>query len=178
LSNTLKGKYNAQVTSVNLKDLEEASKEAKTELEKGRKELHENLEKAQKEIDSEVNIEIDGKKADLKELIGEVGQGLDKVMDGLGDMGSGLGKGITELLIKETKFQVDFRENDVLAIGSTNNSFNFSSKKLTWKIENGQLIVQDKDNNKEPFSFELTAKNDNEWELKNENITLVLSKVK
>ena len=178
VSTKLKGRYDVKVTDINLKELEVASKQAKVELEKGKKELRENLEKAQEEIDQEVNIEIDGKKADLKELMGEVGQGLEKIMDGLGDMGSGLGKGISELVIKNTTFQVDFRDNGVLAIGSDNEKFNFSSKNLTWAIENGKLIIHDKDQNKEDFSFELKAKNDKEWELIGDKITLSLGRIK
>lgn len=177
LSQKLKGRYDVKVTDINLKELEEASKQAKSELEKGKKELHESLEKAQADIDKEVNIEIDGKKADLKELIGEVGQGLEKMMDGLGDIGDGIGKGITELIVKNTTFQVDFRDNGVLAIGSDNDKFNFSSKNLIWKIENGRLVIHDKDQNKEDFSFELKPKNDKDWELVGEKITLDLTKV-
>jgi hypothetical protein len=176
LSDTFKGKYNVKVREINLKDLEKASEQVKTELEKGKKELNENLEKAQKELDKDVNLEIDGKKVNLKEMMGEMGQGLEKVMDGLGDMGSGLGKGISELLIKNTTFQVDFRDDGELAIGSSNNSFNFSAKKLTWLIKDGKLIVKEKDQNKEEFSFELKAKNDKEWELINDKISLVLNK--
>ena len=123
-----------------------------------------------------MNIEINGKKADLKELMGEVGQGLEKVMEGLGDMSNGLGKGITELVVKNTTFQVDFRDNGVLAIGSDNDKFNFSSKNLTWTIDNERLIIKDKDDNKEDFSFELKAKSDKEWELIGDKITLSLSK--
>ncbi len=178
LSSQLKGRYDVKVTDINLKELEEASKQAKSELEKGKTELRENLEKAQADIDKEINIEIDGKKADLKDLIGEVGQGLEKVMDGLGDMSNGLGKGITELVVKNTAFQVDFRDNGVLAIGSNNDRFNFSSKNLTWAIENGKLIIHDKDQSKEDFSFELKAKNEKEYELINDQITLVLIKLK
>lgn len=47
LSHQLKGRYDVKVTEIDLKDLEEASKEAKSELEKGKKELRENLEQAQ-----------------------------------------------------------------------------------------------------------------------------------
>jgi hypothetical protein len=177
LSSQLKGRYDVKVTDINLKELEEASKQAKSELEKGKKELRENLEKAQADIDKEINIEIDGKKADLKELIGEMGQGLEKVMDGLDDMSNGLGKGITELVVKNTTFQVDFRDNGVLAIGSNNDRFNFSSKNLTWKIENERLIIKDKDENKEDFSFELKVKNEKEWELSGDKITLSLNKI-
>jgi hypothetical protein len=178
LSDQIKGRYDVKVTDINLKELEEASKEAKSELENGKKELRENLEKAQAEIDKEVKIEINGKKADLKELVGEMGQGIEKVMEGLSDMGSGFGKGITELLVKNTTFQVDFRDNGVLSIGSDNDRFNFSSKKLTWSIENNRLIIKDKDENKENFSFELKAKNDKEWELINDKLTLSLIKNK
>ncbi len=99
-------------------------------------------------------------------------------MDGLGDMSNGLGKGITELVVKNTAFQVDFRDNGVLAIGSNNDRFNFSSKNLTWAIENGKLIIHDKDQSKEDFSFELKAKNEKEYELINDQITLVLIKLK
>ena len=176
LSHQLKGRYDVKVTDINLTELEEASKQAKSELEKGKKELRENLEQAQADLDKEVNIEIDGKKADLKELMGEVGQGLEKVMDGLGDMSNGLGKGITELIVKNTTFQVDFRDNGVLAIGSDNDKFNFSSKNLTWAIDNERLVIKDKDDNKEDFSFELKAKNDKEWALVGDKITLSLSK--
>ena len=176
LSHQLKGRYDVKVTDINLTELEEASKQAKSELEKGKKELRENLEQAQADLDKEVNIEIDGKKADLKELMGEVGQGLEKVMDGLGDMSNGLGKGITELIVKNTTFQVDFRDNGVLAIGSDNDKFNFSSKNLTWTIDNERLVIKDKDDNKEDFSFELKAKNDKEWALVGDKITLSLSK--
>ena len=176
LSHQLKGRYDVKVTDIDLKELEEASKQAKSELEKGRKELREELEKAQADIDKEVNIEINGKKADLKELMGEVGQGLEKVMEGLGDMGNGLGKGITELVVKNTTFQVDFRDNGFLAIGSDNDKFNFSSKDLTWTIDNDRLIIKDKDDNKEDFSFELKAKSEKEWELIGDKITLSLSK--
>lgn len=178
LSETLKGRYNVKVTDINLKDLEKASKEAKTELEKGKKELHDNLEKAQEELDKEVNVEINGKKASLKDVMGEVGQGLEKVMDGLGDMSNGLGKGITDLIVKNTTFQVDFRDNGVLAIGSDNDKFNFSSKNLTWLIKDGKLIIHDKEDNEEDFSFELKAKNEKEWELINDKIKLDLSKTK
>ena len=178
LSHQIKGKYDVKVTDINLKDLEEASKQAKSELEKGKKELREELEKAQVDIDKEVNIEINGKKADLEELMGDVGQGLEKIMEGLGDMGNGLGKGITELVVKNTTFQVDFRDDGVLAIGSDNDKFNFSSKNLTWAIENERLIIKDKDDNKEDFSFELKAKGDKEWELISDKITLSLSKNK
>jgi hypothetical protein len=178
LSDQIKGRYDVKVTDINLKELEEASKEAKSELENGKKELRENLEKAQAEIDKEVKIEINGKKADLKELVGEMGQGIEKVMEGLSDMGSGFGKGITELLVKNTTFQVDFRDNGVLSIGSDNDRFNFSSKKLTWSIENNRLIIKDKDENKENFSFELKAKNDKEWELISDKLTLSLIKNK
>jgi hypothetical protein len=178
LSDTFKGRYNVKVREINLKELEDASKQVKTELEKGKKEFHGNLEKAQEELDKEINVEIDGKKANLKELIGEVGQGLEKVMDGLGDMGNGFGKGISEILIKNTTFQVDFRENGELAIGSDNNSFNFSAKNLTWEIKDGKLIIKDKDEKKEDFSFELKAKNDKEWELVSDKMTLILSKTK
>ena len=176
LSHQIKGKYDVKVTDINLKDLEEASKQAKSELEKGKKELREELEKAQVDIDKEVNIEINGKKADLEELMGDVGQGLEKIMEGLGDMGNGLGKGITELVVKNTTFQVDFRDDGVLAIGSDNDKFNFSSKNLIWAIENERLIIKDKDDNKEDFSFELKAKGDKEWELISDKITLSLSK--
>jgi hypothetical protein len=178
LSKTFQGRYSVKVTSVNLKELEDASKQAKVELEKGKKELHDNIEKAQKEMDNEVNIEIDGKKTDLKELIGTVGEGVEKIMEGFGDMGAGLGKGITELLIKNTTFQVDFRDNGVLAIGSDNEKFNFSSKNLTWAIDNGKLIIHDKDQSKEEFSFELKTKNEKEWELIGDKITLSLNKIK
>jgi hypothetical protein len=178
LSDQLKGRYDVKVTDINLKELEEATKQAKSELENGKKELRENLEKAQAEIDKEVKIEINGKKADLKELVGEMGQGIEKVMERLSDMGSGFGKGITELLVKNTTFQVDFRDNGVLSIGSDNDRFNFSSKKLTWGIENNRLIIKDKDENKENFSFELKAKNDKEWELISDKLTLSLIKNK
>jgi hypothetical protein len=57
-------------------------------------------------------------------------------------MGNGFGKGISELLIKNTTFQVDFRDNGVLAIGSYNNSFNFSAKNLLWEIKDGKLIIK------------------------------------
>ena len=178
LSNIFKGKYSVKVKDINLKDLENASKQVKTELEKGKKELHDNLEHAQEELDKEVNVEIDGKKANLKELIGEMGQGLEKVMDGLGDMGNGLGKGISELVIKNTTFQVDFRDDGVLAIGSNSNSFNFSAKNLTWEIKDGKLIIQDKEQKNDNFSFELKAKNDKEWELISDKMTVVLNKAK
>jgi hypothetical protein len=182
VSKTFKGKYNVKVTEINLKDMENASVQIKTELEKGKKELHEGLEKAQKELDGEVNVEIDGKKVDLKNLIGEVGQGLEKVMDGVGDIGNGLGSGISELLIKNTAFQVDFRDDGVLAIGSDNNKFNFSTKHLTWAVQDGRLIIKDKDKDKDKsnddFSFELKAKNDKEWELVSDKISLSLSKTK
>lgn len=176
VSKSLQGRYNVKVTAINLKELEEATKQAKVELEKGKIDMRGNLEKAQEELDKEVNIEINGKKADLKELIGEVGQGLEKALEGLGDMGSGLGKGISELVIKNTVFQVDFRENGVLALGSDNAKLNFSSKNLTWKIDNGRLIIKDKDENKEAFSFELKGKNEKEWELVSDKISLVLNK--
>jgi hypothetical protein len=178
LSNTFKGKYSVKVKEINLKDLEKASVQMKTELEKGKKELHENLDKAQEELDKEVNVEINGKKANLKELMGEMGQGLEKVMDGLGDMGNGLGKGISELVIKNTTFQVDFRDDGVLAIGSNSNSFNFSAKNLTWEVKDGKLIIQDKDQKNDDFSFELKAINDKEWELISDKMTLVLNKTK
>ncbi len=45
LSSQLKGRYDVKVTDINLKELEEASKQAKSELEKGKTELRENLEK-------------------------------------------------------------------------------------------------------------------------------------
>jgi PBP1b-binding outer membrane lipoprotein LpoB len=178
VSNSIKGKYNVKVSEINLKDLEDASKQVKEEIEKGKVELHGDLEKAQAELDKEVNIEIDGKKVDLKEALGDMSQGLEKMMDGLGDMGNGLGKGITELVIKNTNFQVDFREDGVLAIGSDNNKFNFSSKNLTWEIKDGKLIIKDKDKSKEDFSFELKSKNDKEWELVSDKITLSLNKTK
>jgi hypothetical protein len=178
LSKTFKGRYTVKVTDINLKELEEASKEVKTELEKGKIELHGELEKAQKELDKEVNIEIDGKKANLKELIGEVGQGLEKVMDGFGDIGNGLGKGISEIIIKNTTFQVDFRDNGELAVGSDNDHLNFSSKKLTWEVKDGKLIIKDTDKNKDNFSFNLKTKNEKEWELSSDKMTLVLSKIK
>jgi vacuolar-type H+-ATPase subunit I/STV1 len=177
-SKTFAGKYTVKVTEVNLKDLMKASEEVKTELEKGKKELHDNLEKAQEELDKEVNVEIDGKKVDLKEVMGEVGQGLEKVMDGFGDMGSGLGKGISELLIKNMNFQVEFRDNGELYIGSDNKNINFSAKKLTWEVNNGKLIVKNKDKNDETFSFDLTTKSDTEWELVSDKMTLLLSKEK
>jgi hypothetical protein len=147
-------------------------------MEKGKVELHGDLEKAQAELDKEVNIEIDGKKVDLKEALGDMSQGLEKMMDGLGDMGNGLGKGITELLVKNTAFQVDFREDGVLAIGSDNNKFNFSSKHLTWAVQDGKLIIKDKEKSDIDFSFELKPKNDKEWELVSDKISLVLSKAK
>jgi PBP1b-binding outer membrane lipoprotein LpoB len=178
VSNSLKGKYNVKVSEINLKDLEDASKQIKEEMEKGKVELHGDLEKAQAELDKEVNIEIDGKKVDLKEAIGDMSQGLEKMMDGLGDMGNGLGKGISELLIKNTNFQVDFRDDGALAIGSDNNKFNFSSKNLTWEIKDGKLIIKDKDKSKEDFSFELKSKNDKEWELVSDKIKLSLNKAK
>jgi uncharacterized protein YlxP (DUF503 family) len=178
VSNTLKGKYNVKVSEINLKDLEDATKQAKEEIEKGKIELHGNLEKAQAELDKEVNIEIDGKKVDLKEAMGEMGQGLEKMMDGLGDMGNGIGKGITEMLVKNANFQVDFRDDGVLAIGSDNDKFNFSSKNLTWEVKDGKLIIHDKDKSKEDFSFDLKSKNDKEWELVNDKIKLSLNKTK
>jgi hypothetical protein len=178
VSNSLKGKYNVKVSEINLKDLEDASKQIKEEMEKGKVELHGDLEKAQAELDKEVNIEIDGKKVDLKEALGDMSQGLEKMMDGLGDMGNGLGKGITELVIKNTNFQVDFRDDGVLAIGSDNKSFNVSSKHLTWEVKDGKLIIKDKDKSKEDFSFELKAKNDKEWELISDKIKLSLNKTK
>jgi hypothetical protein len=178
LSNTFKGKYNVKVSEINLKDLENASVQIKTELENGKKELHEGLEKAQKELDDEVNVEINGKKVDLKGLIGEVGQGLEKVMEGVGDIGNGLGGEISELLIKNTAFQVDFRDDGVLAIGSDNEKFNFSTKHLTWEVKDGKLIIKDKEKSNEDFSFELKSKNDKEWELVNDKIKLFLSKTK
>jgi hypothetical protein len=115
---------------------------------------------------------------DLKEAMGKMSDGLEKMMDGLGDMGNGLGKGITELIIKNTNFQVDFRDDGVLAIGSDNEKFNLSSKHLTWEVKDGKLIIHDKDKNKEDFSFELKSKNDKEWELVNDKITLLLNKKK
>jgi hypothetical protein len=178
VSNSLKGKYNVKVSEINLKELEDASKQAKEEIEKGKIELRGDLEKAQKELDGEVNIEIDGKKVDLKEAMGKMGEGLEKMMDGLGDMGDGLGKGITDILIKNTVFQVDFRDDGELAIGSDSNHFNFSSKKLTWEVKDGKLIIHDKDKNNEDFSFELTSKNDKEWELVSDKISLTLNKKK
>jgi hypothetical protein len=178
VSNSLKGKYNVKVSEINLKELEDATKQAKEEIEKGKIELRGDLEKAQKELDGEVNIEIDGKKVDLKEAMGKMGDGLEKMMDGLGDMGDGFGKGISEILIKNTNFQVDFRDDGELAIGSDNNHFNFSSKKLTWEVKDGKLIIHDKDKNKEDFSFELKSKNDKEWELVSDKITLSLNKAK
>jgi hypothetical protein len=178
VSNSLKGKYTVKVSEINLKDLEDASKQVKEEIEKGKIELHGDLEKAQAELDKEVNIEIVGKKVNLKEALGDMSQGLEKIMDGLGDMGNGLGSGISELLIKNTAFQVDFRDDGVLAIGSDNNKFNFSSKNLMWEVQDGKLIVKDKDKNKEDFSFELKSKNDKEWELVSDKITLFLSKKK
>jgi uncharacterized protein YlxP (DUF503 family) len=178
VSNSLKGKYNVKVSEINLRDLEDASKQVKEEIEKGKIELHGDLEKAQAELDKEVNIEIVGKKVNLKEALGDMSQGLEKIMDGLGDMGNGLGSGISELLIKNTAFQVDFRDDGVLAIGSDNNKFNFSSKNLMWEVQDGKLIVKDKDKNKEDFSFELKSKNDKEWELVSDKITLFLSKKK
>jgi hypothetical protein len=178
LSNTFKGKYDVKVTEINLKDLENASKQVKEEMEKGKVELHGDLEKAQTELDKEVNIEIDGKKVDLKEALGDMSQGLEKMMDGLGDMGNGLGKGITELVIKNTNFQVDFREDGVLAVGSDNNKFNLSSKHLTWVVQDGKLIIKDKEKSDIDFSFELKPKNDKEWELVSDKISLSLSKAK
>jgi uncharacterized protein YlxP (DUF503 family) len=178
VSKTLKGRYNVKVSEINFKDLVDASKQAKVEIEKGKIELKGDLEKAQAELDKELNIEIDGKKVDLKEALGEMGQGLEKMMDGLGDMGDGLGKGFSEILIKNTIFQVDFRDDGALAIGSDNKSFNFSSKRLVWEVKDGKLIIHEKDQNKEDFSFQLTSKNDTEWELVNDNIKLSLSKVK
>ncbi len=178
LTKTLQGKYRVKVTEINLKELEKASEQMKTELEKGKKELADNLEQAQKELDKDVNVEIDGKKMNLKDIIGEVGPGLEKVMEGLGDIGSGFGKGISEYLIKNTNFQVDFQDDGVLAVGSDNNTFNFSSKKLRWHIENGKLIIKDKDagQNSETFSFDLKAKNDKEWELKNDKMSITLNR--
>jgi hypothetical protein len=158
--------------------LEDASKQVKEEIEKGKIELHGDLEKAQAELDKEVNIEIDGKKVDLKEALGDMSQGLEKMMDGLGDLGNGLGSGISELLIKNTAFQVDFRDDGVLAIGSDNNKFNFSSKHLTWEVKDGKLIIKDKEKSNDDFSFELKSKNDKEWELVSDKITLFLSKTK
>jgi uncharacterized protein YlxP (DUF503 family) len=176
VSNSLKGKYNVKVSEINLKDLEDASKQVKEEIEKGKIELHGDLEKAQADLDKEVNIEIDGKKVDLKEALGDMSQGLEKMMDGLGDLGNGLGSGISELLIKNTAFQVDFRDDGVLAIGSDNNKFNFSSKHLTWEVKDGKLIIKDKEKSNDDFSFELKPKNDKEWELVSDKITLFLSK--
>jgi hypothetical protein len=147
-------------------------------LEKGKIELRGDLEKAQAELDKEVNIEIDGKKANLKELIGEVGQGLEKVMDGFGDISNGFGKGISEIIIKNTTFQVDFRDNGELAVSSDNQHFNFSSKKLTWEAKDGKLLIKGTGQNKDNFSFDLKAKNDKEWELSSEQMTLVLNKIK
>jgi hypothetical protein len=178
VSKTFAGKYTVKVTEINLKDLEKASEQMKTDLEKGKKELHDNLEKAQAELDKEVNIEIDGKKVDLKDALGEMGQGLEKVMDGFGDMGSGLGKGFTEMLIKNINFQVDFRDDGSLFIGSDNKNINFSAKKLTWEVNNGKLIVKNKDKEDETFTFDLTAKSDKEWELVSDKISLVLNKLK
>jgi hypothetical protein len=178
LSSTFKGKYNVKVSEINLKELEEAAVQVKTDLAKGKQELREELEKAQKELDGEINVEVDGKKVDLKGLMGEVGQGLEKIMDGVGDIGNGLGSGISELLIKNTAFQVDFREDGVLAIGSDNDKFNFSTKHLTWEIKDGKLIIKDKDESKEDFSFELKPKNDKEWELVSDKIKLTLNKEK
>jgi uncharacterized protein YlxP (DUF503 family) len=176
VSNSLKGKYNVKVSEINLKDLEDASKQVKEEIEKGKIELHGDLEKAQADLDKEINIEIDGKKVDLKEALGDMSQGLEKMMDGLGDLGNGLGSGISELLIKNTAFQVDFRDDGVLAIGSDNNKFNFSSKHLTWEVKDGKLIIKDKEKSNDDFSFELKPKNDKEWELVSDKITLFLSK--
>jgi hypothetical protein len=176
LSNTFKGKYDVKVSDINLKELEQTSIQVKAELEKGKKELREGLENAQKELDGEVNVEIDGKKIDLKEYIGEMGQGLDKVLDGVSDISNGLGNGISELLIKNTNFQVDFREDGVLEIGSDKNTFNFSSKHLTWEVIDGKLIIKDKDENKENFSFDLKTENNKDWELIHEKIKVTLTK--
>jgi hypothetical protein len=176
LNNTFKGKYSVKVKEVNLKELEQASEQIKVDLEKGKKELKEGIEKAQTELDKDVNIEVDGKKVDLKEAMGELGKGLEKVMDGVGDIQNGIGKGITEVLIKNTKFEADFRDEGVLAIGTDNNKFNFSSKNLKWGIKDGKLIIQDADKSKDNFSFDIKSKNEKEWELVSDKITLLLNK--
>jgi hypothetical protein len=166
ISNSFVGKYTVKVNSINLKELEKASEQVKAEVKKGKKEMDVNGE-----------ITIDGKKMDLKEAMGKMGEGLGKMMEGIEEMGSGLGdlgKSITETIIKSATFSADFREDGVLAIGSDNSSFNFSAKALTWKIENEKLIITDKEKNGEDFSFDLKAKNDKEWELVNDKITLRL----
>jgi hypothetical protein len=50
-------------------------------------------------------------------------------------------------------------------------------KKLTWEVNNGKLIVKNKDKNDETFTFDLKAKNDKEWELVSDKMTLGLSKI-
>jgi hypothetical protein len=178
MSNSFVGKYTVKVNSINLKELEAASEQVKEEVEKGKKELNESLEKAQKEIDGKVEIKIDGKDADLKEVMGKMGEGLGKMMEGIEEMGKNfgdIGKSISENIIKSATFSADFKEDGILVIGSDNNNFNFSSKNLMWKIENGKLIITDKDNKSENSSFDLKAKNDKEWELVNDKISLQLS---
>lgn len=179
LSQSFKGKYTVHVSQINLADLEKASKEVKKEIEKGKKELHDNLAKAQEEVDKEVDIEVNGKKADLKELMGELEKGLEKIIEGAGEVGEGFsnfGKKITENIVKNTTFQADFQENGKLSIGSDNNNINLHSKNLTWAIEDGKLIITDKEGQNNNFSFDMKTKNDKEWELTNDKISLTLTK--
>jgi hypothetical protein len=181
LSNTFKGKYTVRITSIDFKELEKASEQVQTELEKGKKELEENLEKAQKEIEDKAEITIDGKKADLNDLVGKMGDGLGKIMDGVSEIGSGLGdfgKNLTETIIKNTSFVADFQEDGTLTIGSNNDNMNFSSKDMKWTIEDGKLIVRDKDKSNDSFSFELKPNSGGEWELVSDKISLVLRKAK
>jgi hypothetical protein len=180
-SDNFKGKYTVKVVSVNLKELEDASSKAKVEMEKGKEELKQELEKAKKELDANAEITIDGQKVDLKEAMGKMGDGLGKMMEGMEDLGKsfeGFGKSITETIVKSTVFKANFQEDGVLSVGSDNNSFNFSSKTLKWRIENDKLIITDEDKNKENFSFDMKANNDKEWELTNDKMTLKLSKSK
>ncbi len=128
--------------------------------------------------------DIEKAKAELRQELGEneaLSDGLSSIVDGVAKIATGaasLGIGIAESVLKMVNVEVTLNEDGTVSYHSNSNlDLNFSTEAQKWGIDGGKFCFYDKDGQISQ-RFDLEAISSNEFHLKNEDVTLVLHKIK
>ena len=151
-------KVNLDLNEAKSKEINQALKESKAEIEKAKDEIKKEL----------------GDNESLSDGISTIVDGVAKIATGA----ASLGIGFAESFLKLVNVEMTLKDDGSVTYHSDENlNMNFSSKAHKWAIEDGMFCFYDEDG-KVSQKFELDAKSSKEFHLKNEDITLILHKIK
>lgn len=156
------------------KEMKKAKKEMKKEMKKAREEMEDEFENARKEIEEEFGEDSNFGKAigSFVEGMGHLSQSMTELGESLGELGINLGSDILE----NVRFSAEFEPDGTVVLGRTG-KVTIHADDLRWKIDNGKLLLWDRDNDKDEIQeFEIKKHSETEFDLIGEEVIFHLLK--